>query len=64
MGHFNAASSVGFILGPVVGGYLTEHEGGFYTSSFTCAAIFLINAGESKMERKKIHLTIVCQMSM
>lgn len=49
MGHFNAASSVGFILGPVVGGYLTEHEGGFYTSSFTCAAIFLINAGGFKM---------------
>lgn len=46
MGHFNAASSVGFILGPVVGGYLTEHEGGFYTSSFTCAIIFLANAGE------------------
>ncbi|XP_031150172.1 major facilitator superfamily domain-containing protein 9 [Sander lucioperca] len=45
MGHFNAASSVGFILGPVVGGYLTEHEGGFYTSSFTCAVIFLTNAG-------------------
>ncbi|XP_062390101.1 major facilitator superfamily domain-containing protein 9 [Sardina pilchardus] len=45
MGHFNAASSVGFILGPVVGGYLTEHEGGFYTSSFVCAAIFLLNAG-------------------
>uniref|UniRef100_UPI003AAF8132 major facilitator superfamily domain-containing protein 9 n=1 Tax=Centroberyx gerrardi TaxID=166262 RepID=UPI003AAF8132 len=45
MGHLNAASSVGFILGPVVGGYLTEHEGGFYTSSFTCAAIFLLNAG-------------------
>ncbi|KAM3861825.1 major facilitator superfamily domain-containing protein 9 [Diretmus argenteus] len=45
MGHFNAASSVGFILGPVVGGYLTEHEGGFYTSSFTCATIFLLNAG-------------------
>ena len=46
MGHFNAASSVGFILGPVVGGYLTEHEGGFYTSSYTCAAIFLLNAGQ------------------
>ncbi|KAM8857307.1 major facilitator superfamily domain-containing protein 9 isoform 1-T1 [Synchiropus picturatus] len=43
MGHFNAASSVGFILGPVVGGYLTEHEGGFYTSAFACAAIFLVN---------------------
>uniref|UniRef100_A0A8C3G9C3 Major facilitator superfamily domain containing 9 n=2 Tax=Cyclopterus lumpus TaxID=8103 RepID=A0A8C3G9C3_CYCLU len=45
MGHFNAASSVGFILGPMVGGYLTEHEGGFYTSCFTCAVIFLTNAG-------------------
>ncbi|XP_018941662.2 major facilitator superfamily domain-containing protein 9-like [Cyprinus carpio] len=45
MGHFNAASSVGFILGPMVGGYLTEHEGGFYLSSFVCAAIFLLNAG-------------------
>ncbi|XP_056321038.1 major facilitator superfamily domain-containing protein 9 [Danio aesculapii] len=45
MGHFNAASSVGFILGPVVGGSLTEHEGGFYLSSFVCAAIFLLNAG-------------------
>nr|XP_057938735.1 major facilitator superfamily domain-containing protein 9 isoform X2 [Doryrhamphus excisus]XP_057938736.1 major facilitator superfamily domain-containing protein 9 isoform X2 [Doryrhamphus excisus] len=45
MGHFNAASSVGFILGPMVGGYLTEHEGGFYTSAFVCAAIFLTNAG-------------------
>ncbi|XP_055005273.1 major facilitator superfamily domain-containing protein 9 isoform X2 [Boleophthalmus pectinirostris] len=44
MGHFNAASSVGFILGPVVGGYLTEHDGGFYTSAFTCAAIFVLNA--------------------
>ncbi|XP_064800141.1 major facilitator superfamily domain-containing protein 9-like isoform X2 [Oncorhynchus masou masou] len=45
MGHFNVASSMGFILGPVVGGYLTEHDGGFYTASFTCAAIFLLNAG-------------------
>ncbi|KAL0183917.1 hypothetical protein M9458_019613, partial [Cirrhinus mrigala] len=44
MGHFNAASSVGFILGPVVGGYLTEHEGGFYLSSFVCAGIFILNA--------------------
>lgn len=45
MGHFNAASSVGFILGPVVGGYLTEREGGFYTSSFVCGTIFLVNSG-------------------
>ncbi|KAG7463423.1 hypothetical protein MATL_G00176410 [Megalops atlanticus] len=32
-------------LSILVGGYLTEHEGGFYTSSFVCAAIFLLNAG-------------------
>lgn len=49
MGHFNAASSVGFILGPVVGGYLTEHEGGFYLSSFVCAAIFLLNTGRREI---------------
>ncbi|NWS37503.1 MFSD9 protein, partial [Probosciger aterrimus] len=44
MGRFNAASSVGFILGPVVGGYLTELEDGFYQTSFLCAFIFLLNA--------------------
>ncbi|XP_017673879.1 PREDICTED: major facilitator superfamily domain-containing protein 9 [Lepidothrix coronata] len=45
MGRFNAASSVGFILGPVVGGYLAESEGGFYQTSFICASIFLLNGG-------------------
>ncbi|NXL29220.1 MFSD9 protein, partial [Glaucidium brasilianum] len=45
MGRFNAASSVGFILGPVVGGYLAESEDGFYQASFICASIFLLNAG-------------------
>ncbi|XP_061482781.1 major facilitator superfamily domain-containing protein 9 isoform X2 [Rhineura floridana] len=45
IGHFNAASSIGFILGPVVGGYLTELEGGFYLTAFICASIFILNAG-------------------
>uniref|UniRef100_A0A8C5PFF5 Major facilitator superfamily domain containing 9 n=1 Tax=Leptobrachium leishanense TaxID=445787 RepID=A0A8C5PFF5_9ANUR len=45
MGRFNAASSMGFILGPVVGGNLTELQGGFYITSFLCSAIFIINAG-------------------
>ncbi|XP_025922080.1 major facilitator superfamily domain-containing protein 9 [Apteryx rowi] len=45
IGRFNAASSVGFILGPVVGGYFTELEGGFYQTSFICASIFILNAG-------------------
>nr|XP_006127710.1 major facilitator superfamily domain-containing protein 9 isoform X1 [Pelodiscus sinensis] len=45
IGHFNAASSVGFILGPVVGGYFTELESGFYLTSFVCSSIFILNAG-------------------
>ncbi|XP_053164019.1 major facilitator superfamily domain-containing protein 9 isoform X2 [Hemicordylus capensis] len=45
IGHFNAASSVGFILGPMVGGYLTELEGGLYLTAFICASIFILNAG-------------------
>ncbi|XP_077670507.1 major facilitator superfamily domain-containing protein 9 isoform X4 [Eretmochelys imbricata] len=45
IGHFNAASSVGFILGPVVGGYFTELESGFYLTSFVCSFIFILNAG-------------------
>ncbi|KAG9492469.1 hypothetical protein GDO78_000785 [Eleutherodactylus coqui] len=46
MGRFNSASSMGFILGPVVGGYLTELKGGFYITSFLCTCIFIINAGK------------------
>ncbi|XP_068124345.1 major facilitator superfamily domain-containing protein 9 isoform X3 [Hyperolius riggenbachi] len=45
MGRFNAASSMGFILGPVVGGYLAELHGGFYITSLVCTGMFLINAG-------------------
>ncbi|KAM9171434.1 major facilitator superfamily domain-containing protein 9 isoform 2-T2 [Pangshura tecta] len=45
LGRFNAASSVGFILGPVVGGYFTELESGFYLTSFICSFIFILNAG-------------------
>ncbi|KAL8190098.1 UNVERIFIED_CONTAM: Major facilitator superfamily domain-containing protein 9 [Gekko kuhli] len=45
IGHFNAASSFGFILGPMVGGYLTEQEGGFYRTAFVCASVFILNAG-------------------
>ncbi|XP_043850110.1 major facilitator superfamily domain-containing protein 9 [Dromiciops gliroides] len=45
IGKFNTASNVGFILGPMVGGYLTELEGGFYITSFICSSIFILNAG-------------------
>nr|XP_004651750.2 major facilitator superfamily domain-containing protein 9 [Jaculus jaculus] len=45
LGHFNTASGIGFILGPVVGGYLTELDGGFYLTAFVCCSVFLLNAG-------------------
>ncbi|KAF7252574.1 Major facilitator superfamily domain-containing protein 9, partial [Varanus komodoensis] len=45
IGYFNTASSFGFILGPVIGGYFMELEGGFYLTAFICASIFILNAG-------------------
>ncbi|XP_062908928.1 major facilitator superfamily domain-containing protein 9 [Mobula hypostoma] len=45
IGRFCAASSVGFILGPVLSGYLVELDGGFYITCFICCFIFLVNAG-------------------
>ncbi|XP_004633320.1 major facilitator superfamily domain-containing protein 9 [Octodon degus] len=45
LGRFNTASSAGFILGPVLGGYLAELEGGFRLTALICCSIFLLNAG-------------------
>ncbi|KAM6179192.1 major facilitator superfamily domain-containing protein 9 [Erethizon dorsatum] len=45
LGTFNTASSMGFILGPVLGGYLAELEGGFCLTALLCCSIFLLNAG-------------------
>lgn len=54
IGQFNAASSVGFILGPMVGGYLTELDGGFYLTAFICFSVFILNAGKLTFHHKKI----------
>ncbi|XP_014401085.1 PREDICTED: major facilitator superfamily domain-containing protein 9, partial [Myotis brandtii] len=45
IGQLNTASSVGFILGPVVGGYLSELDGGFCLTCFICFSVFILNAG-------------------
>ncbi|XP_006884608.1 PREDICTED: major facilitator superfamily domain-containing protein 9 [Elephantulus edwardii] len=45
IGKFNTASGMGFILGPMVGGYLTELDGGFYVTSVICFSVFILNAG-------------------
>ncbi|XP_041055816.1 major facilitator superfamily domain-containing protein 9 [Carcharodon carcharias] len=66
MGRLSAASSVGFILGPVLSGYLVELDGGYHTASFMCSLIFLVNAGVAwrlphkewlYIPTKKLHLT-------
>jgi hypothetical protein len=45
IGHFNAASSIGFILGPPVGGHIAELKGGFYLVSVLTGFVFLLNFG-------------------
>ncbi|XP_007883396.1 major facilitator superfamily domain-containing protein 9 [Callorhinchus milii] len=45
LGMLNGMSRMGFILGPVLGGYLVELDGGFYINSFICSFIFFLNAG-------------------
>ncbi|XP_052811530.1 major facilitator superfamily domain-containing protein 9-like isoform X1 [Mya arenaria] len=43
IGNFNAVSSVGFIVGPVVGGHVAERKGGFYLVALLAGLIFFIN---------------------
>ncbi|KAM8784923.1 major facilitator superfamily domain-containing protein 9 isoform 1-T1 [Rhynchonycteris naso] len=45
IGQLNTASSVGFILGPMVGGCLIELDGGFYLTCILCFSVFILNAG-------------------
>lgn len=59
LGQFNTASSVGFILGPVVGGYLTELDGGFYLTAFICSSVFVLNAGKLTLNHYKM-VWLVC----
>ncbi|KAK3098875.1 hypothetical protein FSP39_023907 [Pinctada imbricata] len=44
LGHFNAASSIGFILGPMIGGNLAETSNGFMKVALLTASIFVINS--------------------
>ncbi|XP_013401517.1 major facilitator superfamily domain-containing protein 9 isoform X2 [Lingula anatina] len=44
-GRFNAVCSIGFILGPPVGGHIAELPGGFQLAAMLAGGIFLLNAG-------------------
>ena len=43
LGNFNAASSLGFILGPAVGGNIAELPHGFYLVALLTGFIFFLN---------------------
>ncbi|KAL8595087.1 hypothetical protein ACOMHN_019125 [Nucella lapillus] len=43
LGRFNAASSVGFIVGPIVGGHVAEWPGGFQHAAFLGGGVFCLN---------------------
>lgn len=59
LGTFNAASSMGFILGPMVGGRLAETSGGFYKVALLCTVIFVLNAGEFAIIIVPVHFAII-----
>ena len=44
-GQMNAAGSIGFIVGPMIGGHLAELPGGFYLISMMSASLFVLNFG-------------------
>lgn len=45
-GQYNACSSMGFIIGPLIGGHLAEADGGFYRVATITSSLFFLNFGE------------------
>jgi uncharacterized membrane protein YoaK (UPF0700 family) len=45
-GQFNSVSNLGFIVGPVVGGYIVDNFGGFQVVASATAICFLFNLSE------------------
>ena len=44
-GRFQSASSMGFIVGPVLGGHLVDSPGGFGLVAMTTSIVFVANSG-------------------
>ncbi|ESO94911.1 hypothetical protein LOTGIDRAFT_144808, partial [Lottia gigantea] len=44
LGHFNAVSSMGFIIGPMIGGHIAEWPNGFNIVGISAAFIFFLNS--------------------
>lgn len=45
LGTFNAASSFGFIVGPLIGGHVAETSNGFQKVGLISAFVFIANSG-------------------
>ena len=57
-GRFNAASSVGFIVGPIVGGHVAATAGGFSLVAYCSAATFCLMLGGSVVTKIRIRITL------
>ncbi|XP_066914739.1 major facilitator superfamily domain-containing protein 9-like [Clytia hemisphaerica] len=44
LGKFNAASSIGFVIGPTIAGWMMQTSGGFQLVAYISGTIFIINA--------------------
>ncbi len=44
-GRFNAASQIGFIIGPIIGGHIADLPGGFYLCALATTSIFILMWG-------------------
>ena len=47
LGRFNAISSIGFIIGPIVGGHIAEWNNGFYIVAYLTGFLFAFNSGKN-----------------
>lgn len=44
-GIFNGISTLGFVVGPTVGGHVAQLDNGFHVCATLCGALFLFNFG-------------------
>lgn len=58
-GRFNSISNIGFIIGPVIGGYVVDHLGGFHAVAMLTAGIFMLNFGQSISFTFHLHIWLI-----
>ena len=46
LGNFNAISSLGFIVGPIIGGHFADLHSGYVLNALTTASVFILCGGK------------------